>query len=206
VCVPYLRASFFIFIFISEEVKDMAESHQGSLSMIIGPMFSGKTTELLRQIKRYEIAKKRCLLINHCCDTRYGTEPVCCTHDAIKQIALCLPSLFRAKDIVESYDVIGVDEGQFFDDIEYCSLWADMGKTVIVAALDGTHLRMPFGRLLNLIPMSDSVIKLTAICIICGHDASFTMRTSEETATVVVGGADKYVPLCRVCHMSHPKF
>jgi len=97
-------------------------------------------------------------------------------------------------------DVIGIDEGQFFPDlVEVCEKLAAAGKTVLVASLDGTFQRKPFGRTLELIPMAESVTKLQAVCMICFRDAAFSRRLGDETAIEVIGGADKYVAVCREC-------
>src|SRR5690348_9043635 len=88
---------------------------------------------------------------------------------------------------------------QFPDLVEFCEKMADMGKTVIVAALDGTFQRKPFGNVLNLVPLAESVCKLNAVCMLCQKDAAFTKRTVQDTALEVIGGADKYVAVCRAC-------
>merc|ERR1711879_726297 len=98
--------------------------------------------------------------------------------------------------------VIGIDEGQFFSDLfPFCEKWADEGKIVIVAALDGTFQRKAFGTVLNLIPIAEKVTKLSAVCMLrCSRDASFTYRMPTETEVEVIGGADKYVAVCRGCY------
>jgi thymidine kinase len=95
-------------------------------------------------------------------------------------------------------------QGQFFDDlVEFVTAVAAAGLTVIIAALDGTFERKPFGRVLELIPLADSVIKLTAVCMVCrNRDAPFTSRLSDETTTLVIGGRDKYAATCRTCYES----
>jgi thymidine kinase len=105
---------------------------------------------------------------------------------------------------VAKYDVIGVDEGQFFADLDVCERWAQQGKVVIVAMLDGTYARQPFpnGCLARLLPHAETVVKLSAVCG-CGADAAFTMLTSTETVDAsgeLVGGAERYKAACRECH------
>jgi hypothetical protein len=103
------------------------------------------------------------------------------------------------------YDCIGIDEGQFFPDIvPFCEKMANIGKTVIVAALDGTFQRKPFGSVLDLIPLAESVTKLSAVCMLCYNDASFTERLGDELAVEVIGGSDKYLAVCRQCYFSKP--
>ena len=104
--------------------------------------------------------------------------------------------------LIDAHDVIGIDEGQFFPDIVE---WSDKqanrnGKQVIIAALDGSFQRKPFGRVLELVPCAESVVKLNAVCMNCGADAPFSARISAETELEVVGGADKYIAACRACH------
>ncbi|KYO27386.1 thymidine kinase, cytosolic [Alligator mississippiensis] len=97
--------------------------------------------------------------------------------------------------------VIGIDEGQFFPDIvEFCEAMANAGKTVIVAALDGTFQRKAFGSILNLVPLAESVVKLNAVCMECYQEASYTKRLGAEREVEVIGGADKYHSVCRLCY------
>ncbi|NWW92233.1 KITH protein, partial [Rhynochetos jubatus] len=97
--------------------------------------------------------------------------------------------------------VVGVDEGQFFPDIvEFCEGLANAGKTVIVAALDGTFQRKAFGSILNLVPLAESVVKLNAVCMECYREASYTKRLGAEREVEVIGGADKYHSVCRACY------
>eukprot|EP00824_Muranothrix_gubernata_P010393 TRINITY_DN23398_c0_g3_i2.p1 TRINITY_DN23398_c0_g3~~TRINITY_DN23398_c0_g3_i2.p1 ORF type:complete len:286 (+),score=47.68 TRINITY_DN23398_c0_g3_i2:41-859(+) len=171
----------------------------GHVQLIIGPMFSGKSTELLRRIRRYTYSRRRCLVIKYRKDTRYSADCMA-THDRQSISAHPCEQLSEVESIVSNYDVVGVDEGQFYPDIaEWAEEQANRGKVVIVAALDGTFQRKPFGRVLDLIPLSESVTKLTAVCQICGQDASFSKRIGSETAVEVIGGAEKYLPVCRTC-------
>ena len=97
--------------------------------------------------------------------------------------------------------MLAIDEGQFFPDLaDACDRWAAQGKSVIVAALDGTFQREPFPVIMALIPRAEEVIKLTAVCVGCGADAAFSRRLSDETDVEVIGGSDKYVAMCRVCY------
>ncbi|XP_058417747.1 thymidine kinase, cytosolic isoform X1 [Diceros bicornis minor] len=101
--------------------------------------------------------------------------------------------------------VIGIDEGQFFPDIsEFSEDMANAGKTVIVAALDGTFQRKAFGAILNLVPLAESVVKLTAVCMECFREAAYTKRLGTEKEVEVIGGADKYHSVCRLCYFKKP--
>ncbi|XP_065826518.1 thymidine kinase, cytosolic-like [Oscarella lobularis] len=176
--------------------------HKGSgqIQLILGPMFSGKTTELLRRMKRYEIAKHSCIIIKYDKDNRYSNDGIS-THDQQVGSALSCSRLLDVKMKIRDYSVVGIDEAQFFPDVvEFCEELADMGTTVIVAALDGTFQRKPFGSVLNLIPLAENVVKLSAVCMNCFRDASFSRRLTAETKVEVIGGADKYMAVCRECY------
>jgi len=180
----------------------------GELHIIFGPMFSGKSTELIRRIRRFSVARKNCLLIKYINDVRYSDE-LACTHDRQAFAARASAKLLEI-DNYEDYDVIGIDEGQFFPDIvEFAEMAAKQGKIVIVAALDGTFQRKPFGRVLELVPLAESVIKLNAVCMLCYKNAAFTRRLGTETDIEVIGGAEKYLAVCRQCyntpHITHNK-
>ncbi|KAM1456329.1 hypothetical protein FF1_005331 [Malus domestica] len=136
-------------------------------------------------------------------DTRYGLDSIV-THDGVKFPCWPLKDLssFKQKFSPEAYDqldVIGIDEAQFFEDLyDFCSEAADRdGKKVIVAGLDGDYLRRKFGSVLDIVPLADSVTKLTARCELCGKRAFFTLRKTEEMQTELIGGADVYMPVCR---------
>jgi len=172
----------------------------GQLQVIFGPMFSGKTTELLRRIKRYQVATYSCLVIKYEKDNRYDEHGVA-THDRQIYEAVSTCTLQKIKHLALEYDVIGVDEGQFFPDVvEFCEEMAQLNKTVIVAALDGDYQRKAFGPILELVPLAESVVKLNAVCMHCHGEGAFTKRLGAETELEVIGGADKYMAACRHCH------
>jgi thymidine kinase len=123
------------------------------------------------------------------------------THDKQTHDATPCDTLSEVNHIVNKYDCIGIDEAQFFPDlISFCSRMATEGKIVIVAALDGTFQRKPFGKVLELVPLAESIIKLNAVCMICSKDAPFTKRIGSETAIEIIGGSDKYFAVCRKCY------
>ncbi|XP_061181803.1 thymidine kinase, cytosolic-like [Saccostrea echinata] len=180
-------------------------SNKGQIQLIFGPMFSGKTTELMRRMKRYQIASYKCLVIKYSKDDRYEKEGIS-THDRQTLPAIPTDVLEQIKAEAENYEVIGIDEGQFFPDVvEFCDEMAERGKTVIVAALDGTFQKKGFGNILNLVPLAESVIKLTAVCMRCNREGSFTKRTGSQTAVEVIGGAEMYLAVCRMCFKSPVK-
>ncbi|GIX78626.1 thymidine kinase, cytosolic [Caerostris extrusa] len=149
---------------------------KGHVQVIFGPMFSGKTTELIRRLKKYQIANHKCLIIKYPHDTRYSEKEIS-THDKQTLDAVSVGILSDLKNQTEHYSVIGIDEGQFFSDIvSFSEEMANNGKIVIVAALDGTYQRKGFSNILQLIPLAENVIKLTSVCMLCFGDASYTKK------------------------------
>lgn len=176
--------------------------NKGEIQIIFGPMFSGKTTELLRRIKRFQVAKYKCVVIKYEKDKRYDKMDVA-THDRQTSPAISCMQLSAVKEQVKAYEVIGVDEGQFFPDtVQFCEEMAKLRKTVIVAALDGDFQRKPFGNIIDLVPIAEKVEKLNAVCMNCFEEGSFTKRISTDTQLEVIGGVDKYMAVCRTCHES----
>ncbi|KAJ1072354.1 hypothetical protein K5549_017599, partial [Capra hircus] len=161
------------------------------------------STELMRRVRRFQIAQYKCLVIKYARDTRYSS--LFSTHDrnTMEALPACL-----LRDVIQDAQgvaVIGIDEGQFFPDIvEFCENMANSGKTVIVAALDGTFQRKAFGTILNLVPLAESVVKLTAVCMECFREAAYTKRLGVEKEVEVIGGADKYHSVCRLCYFKKP--
>lgn len=153
----------------------------------------------MRRVRRFQIAQYKCLVIKYAKDTRYSSG--FSTHDRNTMEALPACSLREVSHEATNVSVIGIDEGQFFPDIvEFSETMANAGKTVIVAALDGTFQRKAFGAILNLVPLAESVVKLTAVCMECFREAAYTKRLGVEKEVEVIGGADKYHSVCRVCY------
>ncbi|XP_029783941.1 thymidine kinase, cytosolic isoform X1 [Suricata suricatta] len=152
---------------------------RGQIQVILGPMFSGKSTELMRRVRRFQIAQYKCLVIKYAKDTRYSSS--FSTHDRNTMEALPACLLRDVAQEALGVAVVGIDEGQFFPDIvEFSETMANAGKTVIVAALDGTFQRKAFGTILNLVPLAESVVKLTAVCMECFREAAYTKRLGAE--------------------------
>jgi thymidine kinase len=176
---------------------------QGKINLILGCMFSGKSTEIIRLIKRYkQIKKYNLLLINNSKDNRYG-ESVISSHD--KEQIKCL-SLNKLSDIknTNSYkdcNVIFIEEGQFFTDLfDFCTQSADEdNKIIYVAGLDGDYQRKEFGQICKLVPHAETITKLKALCFKCGDgtEAPFTKRIVEENKIELVGSGEYYIPVCR---------
>ena len=179
-----------------------------ALHMLVGPMFAGKSTELLRLAERNELGRRTVALVNHAHDTRYGGAHKVTSH--AKQTRDADATVHRIEEAIVSprviqADVVLIDEGQFFDDlVSGVRALVDMHrKIVIVTALSGTWEQKPFENVAELLAAADTATMLTAVCKQCGRDAPFTIRLSDETATKVVGSADKYEARCRAC-MTEP--
>ena len=186
----------------------------GRIELIGGPMFSGKTTELLRRLICDASVKRRVLYINHTFDVRtvesYSTHNPLYkeqlgrlqTYDMSMVSCSNLPELTE----VEEYDTIGIDECQFFDNLDRVREYADNGKRVIAAGLVGDTNRRIFGHLAELLPESEDYTSLSALCAKCAEvrrvtKASFTFRLIDSMNQVDVGGADKYLPVCRAHYL-----
>ena len=176
----------------------------GYLKMIIGCMFSGKSSELLRQCRTYQSIDKKILYINYIDDTRYSSTEIT-THDNSGENAIFVKNL---NDIIQlpdfkTADIIGINEAQFFEDVYETvkSLVDDYNKIVIICGLDGDYERKPFGDFLQLIPHAEEVLKLKALCKMCknGTYAAFTKRIVDSSEQVLIGGTDTYLPVCRDC-------
>jgi len=181
----------------------------GYLELIIGPMFSGKTSELLEIYKKCKFCSIPVVIINHVCDKRYH-ETLVSSHD--KNMAPCLQAnnltdiwhseVNNDTNMLRRADVILINEGQFFSDLY--DVVIDMlrcNKKIYICGLDGDFERKKFGSILDLIPLCDKITKLTSLCSICkdGTPGIFSMRLSEETLQTVVG-SDNYIPVCRKCY------
>ena len=180
--------------------------------LYLGPMFSEKTTEILRQIKRARIAGIPCVVVKYAKDTRYGAGPTIFTHDGSsvtggKDLRVVEARTLDEVKLSSRENVIAVDEGQFYPDLPHVvDRWMQEGRKVYVAALDGDFRRKPFGKVGSLIPLCTHIIKLHAICMICKErHASYTLRTVESDEYELIGGVDKYAAACLPCYMSRTK-
>lgn len=172
----------------------------GEIQLILGPMFSGKTTELIKRLRVQYAADRRCVVFKPIKDTRYSGTHIT-THNRDKIPARSVSFLFEAEAEANAVAVIGIDEAQFFPDVVcFCEKMANVGKIVIVTALDGTFERKPFGRILDLVPLAEDVVKLSAVCALCRRKAAFSHRKRADITSVeVIGGAELYQALCRLC-------
>ncbi len=186
-----------------------------SITLICGPMFAGKTNEMMRLVRRHRYAKRKCIVFKHSCDTRYGGYASIKSHDGVALDAMAVDSLQYAEDTLrkaeqwDSLTVIAVDEGQFFGDlITKVVEWAeDQSKIVIVSALDKDFRRNSFGDVVRLVAHATSVVKLPSICRRCGADAYETrlkagyLNTSsgKKINRIHVGGDTEYEAVCLRC-------
>jgi thymidine kinase len=178
----------------------------GWIEVICGSMFSGKTEELIRRLKRARIANLKVEIFKPAIDVRYDEVNIV-SHDenAIHSTPVdnSQKILFYAEDV----DVVGIDEAQFFDAeiTRVCQILAHKGIRVIVAGLDMDYLGKPFGQMPNLLSIADYITKLHAICVKCGNIASFSHRLNEEGGQVLLGEKDVYQPLCRKHYFENNK-
>lgn len=185
----------------------MESTTHGYLELILGSMFSGKTSYLLDVYKKCMFCNIPVAVINYVADNRYTTEPMLSTHD--KQMIPCIlastiqDAVTNNLEILEKADTILINEGQFFPDIEeeVKQLVEVSNKRVYICGLDGDFERKPLGSLLQLVPFSDNVIKLKSLCSLCrdGTHGVFSFRTTNEKNQVVIGSSN-YIPLCRKCY------
>ncbi len=187
-------------MFLENTFKSANQS--GWIEVITGSMFSGKTEELIRRLRRAQIAKQKVAIFKPKLDTRYSEKEIV-SHDAnyIESVPVEKASEILDKGI-ES-DVIGIDEAQFFDMdiVEVCNELANRGKRVIVAGLDMDYLGKPFGPMPYLMAIAEYVTKVHAICMRCGNLAHYSHRKSTSDSLIELGEKDKYEPLCRSCYL-----
>lgn len=177
------------------------DQRRGWIEVICGSMFSGKTEELIRRVKRAQIANQPVALFKPNIDTRYDEQDII-SHDnnRLKSIPIACSS-----DILkhtEEVTVVGIDEVQFFDqDItDVAEKLANSGKRVVVAGLDMNYKGEPFGEMPNLLARAEFITKLHAICDVCGSIALHSYRKSEDSEELLLGEKENYEPRCRICY------
>jgi thymidine kinase len=180
--------------------QNITGERRGWIEVICGSMFSGKTEELIRRLKRAKIANLKIEIYKPATDTRYDVTKIV-SHDANAIASTQVANSSEILALAEHAQVVGIDEAQFFDEgiIEVCETLVMQGKRVIVAGLDMDYLGKPFGPMPALLSVADFITKLHAICVQCGHLANVSYRTSNEEGTVVLGEKNNYEPRCRVC-------
>lgn len=187
-------------MFIEKDVN--SHKKQGSIEAITGSMFSGKTEELIRRLKRAKFARQKVEIFKPTIDIRYSeTEVVSHDENAIRSSPVDNSSNILL--LAGNVDVIGIDEAQFFDKglVDVVEKLANMGIRVIVAGLDMDFKGAPFGPMPGILAIADYVTKVHAICMRCGSIAQFSHRFSNKEQVVLLGEQDVYEPLCRRCYL-----
>lgn len=186
-------------IFSEDNIQETRR--RGRIEVICGSMFSGKTEELIRRLKRAKFARQRVEIFKPAIDTRYSEEEVV-SHDSNSIASTPVDSSASIVLFSSDIEVVGIDEAQFFDDglVEVCNQLANNGVRVIIAGLDMDFKGIPFGPMPALCAIADEVTKVHAICVRCGNLAYVSHRTTKNDKRVLLGEKDTYEPLCRECY------
>jgi thymidine kinase len=188
-----------------ENIKQSAHK-RGWIEVVCGSMFSGKTEELIRRLRRAQFAKQKVEIFKPQIDTRYHEEKVV-SHQGNEIMSTPVPASSNILLLANDVDVIGIDEAQFFDMelVNVCRQLADSGVRVIVAGLDMDFKGNPFGPMPDLLACAEYVTKVHAICMNCGSLAHISHRKTTDTNLVLLGETDSYEPLCRDCYNAENK-
>jgi thymidine kinase len=185
---------------VSRDNLSTVKGQKMSIEAIVGSMFSFKTSELFRRIRRARIAGAETVIYKYADDVRFGDDKasLASSHDGVHLEAVPVRTLDPSW--IKDGSVIGIDEGQFMGNlVEFCVQAAKRGCKVIVAALSGDYKQEMFPNIIDLLPKCDRIDQLTAICTNCGADAPFTKRLCSVTEQVLIGGKDVYAASCRKC-------
>lgn len=187
---------------VLDDPNDIAPFNPGWIEVITGSMFSGKTEELMRRLRRARFAKKSVKIFKPLIDNRYASDAVV-SHDTNQLPCVQIVNPEPLYNEVGKVDVIGIDEAQFFGDeiVPVCQYLAENGIRVIVAGLDMDFLGRPFGPMPHLMSIAEYVTKVHAVCAHCGSLAHFSHRISNNDQLFVLGEKDVYEPLCRSCFL-----
>ena len=193
----------YIFAFSIYKSKEMfleSAKKAGSIEVICGSMFSGKTEELIRRMKRAQFAKQKVEIYKPCIDIRYSEDQVV-SHDSHSIPSTPINSPACMLELSNDVEVVGIDEAQFFDEglVDVCNQLANEGKRGIIAGLDMDFKGIPFGPMPALCAVAESVSKVHAICVRCGNLAYVSHRKGEDERRVMLGEMNEYEPLCRHC-------
>ena len=183
---------------------DLRGGRRGWIEVICGSMFSGKTEELIRRLKRVKIANLKAEIFKPAIDNRYDQLKIV-SHDTNFIHSTPVEHSSQILQLAPQVDVVGIDEAQFFDDGigNVCEALAMRGTRVIVAGLDMDFKGNPFGQMPGLLAKADYITKLHAICVKCGETANYSQRTVDSESRVEVGASDKYEARCRRCFVPH---
>ena len=173
----------------------------GKIKLIIGPMFSGKSTMLTDTVRKFVYKGMKTVLVNFAADKRYDKEGKIVTHEQVKYNALSCYQLQDNFTELMKYEVIGIDEGQFFPDlVEVSETLCKNGKIVVVSALSGNFKMEPFENVSKLISKADKIKLLKAYCYFCHKRAGFSLRTVRNDKEILIGASDMYRPVCKACY------
>lgn len=189
----------------ADERRKVRHNGTGWIEVIAGSMFSGKSEELIRRLNRARIARQKVQVFKPVIDARYSVEEIA-SHSGQKHVSFPVADTAQMLALIEAdTEVVGIDEGQFFDDaiVKAVNELAAGGKRVIIAGLDQDYTGTPFEPMPRLLAIAEFITKIHAICVKCGSTANFTQRTVESDALVEVGAADKYEARCRRCFVPH---
>ena len=191
-------------MFLENPIRDT--KRLGWIEVIAGSMFSGKTEELIRRLKRARFANLKVEIFKPVVDTRYSEREVI-SHDANIILSTPVQTASNILLLVNDVDVVGIDEAQFFDKglADVCNSLADKGIRVIIAGLDMDYKGRPFGPIPTLFSIAEYVTKVHAICMRCGTLAHYSYRKTDIDKLVVLGAKDNYEPLCRSCYQKATK-
>jgi thymidine kinase len=183
------------------ENSGRVSGRRGSIEVITGSMFSGKTEELIRRLRRAQFAGLKVEIFKPSLDKRYSEDRVV-SHDDKSIVSTPVDNASSILLLAGEVDVVGIDEAQFFDNsiVEVCNNLADNGVRVLVAGLDMDFMGNPFGPMPAILSISEYIANVHAICMRCGSLAQYSFRKSEEEQVVLLGEKDKYEPLCRECY------
>jgi Thymidine kinase len=185
--------------FLENSVRSTGK--RGSIEVITGSMFSGKTEELIRRLRRAQFAGLKVEIFKPSLDNRYSETRVV-SHDEKSIVSTPVDNATSILLLAGDVNVIGIDEAQFFDNsiVDVCNKLADLGIRIIVTGLDMDFMGNPFGPMPALLSIAEYITKVHAICMRCGNLAQYSFRKSDEDQVVVLGEKDKYEPLCRSCY------
>ncbi len=172
----------------------------GWIEVIAGCMFSGKTEELIRRIRRAQIARQKVAIFKPSIDTRYSSDHIV-SHSDTRLQSTVVDGSNRVLELSQDAQVVGIDEAQFFDHsiVDVADALANSGKRVVIAGLDQDYRGKPFEPMPQLLAIAEYITKTLAICVVCGNPADRTQRTTEASELVLVGAKDSYEARCRAC-------
>ncbi|MFA3781957.1 thymidine kinase [Melioribacteraceae bacterium 4301-Me] len=173
----------------------------GWIEVIAGCMFSGKTEELIRRLRRAKIARQKVMIFKPKIDTRYSSTEIV-SHNEQSLPSILVENANEILELSKDAQVVGIDEAQFFslELVDVCNKLADLGKRVIVAGLDQDYRGVPFEPMPQILAIAEYITKTLAICVVCGNPADKTQRKVVSKERVLVGAADSYEARCRKCH------